>query len=105
MPRYHLFGETVTIAEQFEKHSSAGCVTVSESTVEALHGAFIVEESEPFVHKGRTLRNFVVLGRSEDLEASSIVSQPMEGTGRHSRRNSYSSNLADPSSPRKPITT
>ena len=36
MPRYHLFGETVSIAEEMEQRAPAGHVTVSDATLKAM---------------------------------------------------------------------
>ena len=47
MPRYHLFGQTVTIAEEMEQHGTAGRVEVSESTYEFVQDEFEWEEITP----------------------------------------------------------
>ena len=36
MPRYHLFGETVSIAEEMEQRAPAGHVTISDATLKAM---------------------------------------------------------------------
>ncbi len=36
MPRYHLFGETVTIAEEMEQRAPAGQVIISEATLRGM---------------------------------------------------------------------
>jgi len=59
MPRYHLFGETVTIAEEMEQKGRPGGVSVSEPTYKALMGLFDAEPLDP-VHVAGIFRVFVL---------------------------------------------
>ncbi len=47
MPRYHLFGETVTIAEEMEQRGVPGGVCISETTHNACGDAFECVALEP----------------------------------------------------------
>eukprot|EP01006_Ploeotia_vitrea_P037578 TRINITY_DN66145_c5_g7_i1.p1 TRINITY_DN66145_c5_g7~~TRINITY_DN66145_c5_g7_i1.p1 ORF type:complete len:1184 (+),score=546.37 TRINITY_DN66145_c5_g7_i1:339-3554(+) len=48
MPRYHLFGETVTIAESYEEHGVPGRIVVSQATKDAAGPDFLFRKLEPF---------------------------------------------------------
>lgn len=64
MPRYHLFGETVTTAEDVENKGIAGGVVVSEPTHAFLGDEFDCKELDPqhVAGKDSRLRRFHVRG-------------------------------------------
>ena len=57
MPRYHLFGETVTIAEEMEQNGLPGFVAISEVTYKEVVGLFEVGELEPITLHMKPLKN------------------------------------------------
>jgi hypothetical protein len=71
MPRYHLFGETVTIAEEMEQKGLPGGVSVSEPTFFALNGQY---ESEPLSpvplagHEGKMMNRYLIKKRIDSQQ-------------------------------------
>jgi len=59
MPRYHLFGETVTIAEEMEQNGIAGHVCISAATWAECEGLFEVEKLEPIVLHAKPAKNIL----------------------------------------------
>jgi len=59
MPRYHLFGETVTVAEEMEQNGLPGEVVISKATYDESGGNFEVEELEPIILHAKPAKNIL----------------------------------------------
>lgn len=63
MPRYHLFGKTVSMAEAMEQKGVPGRVAISDSTFAACAGQFEVDERELVEHDGHQHGRYLVRSR------------------------------------------
>jgi len=63
MPRYHLFGESLTIAEEMEKHSKADVVTVSSMTYFLLKSTFIMHKAGQINVNGNQIPYYILRHR------------------------------------------
>ena len=61
MPRYHLFGETVTLAEEMEHSGLAGSVVISGETYREVGDSFSCRPMSELAWKGRLLARWKVL--------------------------------------------
>jgi class 3 adenylate cyclase len=65
MPRYHLFGETVTLAEEMESKGIPGRVVISAETQRETHGVFELEALPDITTpNGKVVGRFLVVRRS-----------------------------------------
>jgi hypothetical protein len=73
MPRYHLFGETVTIAEEMEQNGIAGAVVISEMTYAECEGLFEVEKLEPVTLHAKPAKNILPAEKESTTETALIT--------------------------------
>ena len=59
MPRYHLFSETVTIAEEMEQNGLPGHVVFSQATYDECKNSFQTEQLEPIVLHAKPAKNIL----------------------------------------------
>jgi class 3 adenylate cyclase len=65
MPRYHLFGDTYSIAESLESQGVKDSMVVSLATLQQLADEYESKEIEPIVCGGVPVRRFVLYGRRD----------------------------------------